>query len=708
MGNAFWRTDLTISNWGALEAQFTLKFLGNNQDGRSGPEHSYVLGVGQAITFNDVLQSVFEIPNGFGALLLSSVSSSLSMLGQTYTPGAGGTYGQTVPAACPHDWISEGTPNYILAVRQDAAFRTNLILANTTQQLLDVDVVLVNDQGDILGQKRYTLFPLGMTQVVGIIGDLGWKDPIGSAHLRLATPTPGGSFSAYAAVIDNVTNDPRTLLPSPGSGWLLPSSARVPGIGNAFWSTRVTISNRGESDSTVLMKFLGNNADGREGTERTVELQAGRSLTFNDVLGSLFGIDSGFGAIAMTPATATLLMASQTTTPGNGGTFGQSVPAVATHDLITCATPGSISGIREDASFRTNLILANASEFSVDVEVTLVNSDGQTSASRQYRLFPKGMTQVTQVVRTLGITDSVVGDRLVLVALTPGGAFAAYASVIDNVTNDPRTLLPSLHRQFLAEATVFAGGLFSNLKLCGITFTPENRTLYLGNIGSAGLEILTSKLENGVWTAPVVAEFSKRFNGRSWDFNPRISPDGSKLFFASGRPISGSTIKDDDIWVMDRIENRWSEPQNLGSPVNTTNHEYLPTVTSDGTLYFARLGDILRSKLIAGKYSAPEKLGYPINTGSDDFSPFVTPDENLLLFSSDRPGGFGGYDLYASRRNNKVWSTPQNLGPKVNSSTWERYPTLSPDGKSLFFIRDREGLSDFEIFQIDASVLGLD
>ncbi len=98
--------------------------------------------------------------------------------------------------------------------------------------------------------------------------------------------------------------------------------------------------------------------------------------------------------------------------------------------------------MREDASFRTNLILANGTEAPVDVDVSLVSEAGAVLGSRRWSLLPLGMTQVSRVVRELGVSADVSGARLVLSTPTAGGAFAAYASVIDARTNDPRTLLP--------------------------------------------------------------------------------------------------------------------------------------------------------------------------------------------------------------------------------------------------------------------------
>ena len=97
-------------------------------------------------------------------------------------------------------------------MREDAAFRTNLVLANGTESALDVDVLLVGTDGAPLGSRRWALPPLGMTQVSRVLNAFGLAQAPAGARLVLATPGSGG-LAAYAALIDNVTNDARTLLP---------------------------------------------------------------------------------------------------------------------------------------------------------------------------------------------------------------------------------------------------------------------------------------------------------------------------------------------------------------------------------------------------------------------------------------------------------------------------------------------------------------
>ena len=446
-GGSFYTTDLTVANRTASAASVTLKFLGHDTDGRNGAESALSIGAGQAVTLSDVLGNTFNLPSGYGAIRVTSQAASLNVLGQTATPGpTGGTFGQSVPASAQGDLVTVSSPRSIAGVREDGSFRTNLILANATESNLSAAVTLVSTNGATLGSATYPLLPLGMIQVTQVVRDLGVTADVVGAQLLLSTPTAGGAFAAYASVIDRTTNDPRTLLPQlagDAGPWILPSSARVSGQGGSFYTTDLTVANRGAADASVTLKFLGHDTDGRGGVQQVFSLGAGKTATYPDVLGNAFGLTSGYGAIRISSPSPSLNILGQTSTPGpNGGTFGQSVPAVGSAELATTSASRSIVAIREDGSFRTNLILANATEASLTVDAKLLSGAGVQLAAGSYSLPPLGMTQVTQVVRDLGIGANIQNAQLVLSTATAGGSFAAYASVIDKTTNDPRTLLP--------------------------------------------------------------------------------------------------------------------------------------------------------------------------------------------------------------------------------------------------------------------------
>jgi Tol biopolymer transport system component len=254
---------------------------------------------------------------------------------------------------------------------------------------------------------------------------------------------------------------------------------------------------------------------------------------------------------------------------------------------------------------------------------------------------------------------------------------------------------PYAAKKVLNEATIFAKGIVSTGSYeFAPAFTPDGKTLYY-NITSPTENfhtIVESRYVKGKWSPPQVTPFSGQYS----DLNPFVTPDGSALFFSSNRPASNGAKKDFNIWMVKKTLSGWSEPYNLGAPINTDANENAPSTTSDGTLYFManRKGgkgglDIYRARFVNGTYTEPENLGDVINTERFELECTVSPDERFLIFAADRPGGLGGADLYISYRRNASWTPPANLGPKVNSPAWDSWARLSPDGRYLFFASTR-------------------
>ena len=222
-----------------------------------------------------------------------------------------------------------------------------------------------------------------------------------------------------------------------------------------------------------------------------------------------------------------------------------------------------------------------------------------------------------------------------------------------------------------------------------IAMAPDGKSVYFTRgVKYAKLSvILVSHLRNGSWSTPQVADFSGRYR----DKDPCFSPDNQKLYFSSDRPVPGTQRKGFDIWVVERKGQRWSEPVNLGSPVNTGEDEESPSLTADGTLYFTSdrkgtLGDldIYRARRNGQGFSEPENLGAGINTERPELAVCIEPHERFLIFASQRPG-FGNSDLFITHSENGQWSPVKNLGSGINTAAEEHSPSLSPDGQLLFF-----------------------
>ncbi len=256
----------------------------------------------------------------------------------------------------------------------------------------------------------------------------------------------------------------------------------------------------------------------------------------------------------------------------------------------------------------------------------------------------------------------------------------------------------------ISEPTVFAPGVISTSDYeCVPQFSPDGKTLYyVKSTPDANFwTIVFSRFENGKWSEPQVAPFS----GQHSDADEFITADGERMFFISRRPVSPGISPNAagklDIWVMHKTTGGdWSEPKNLGTPVNSEGSEFFPTLTKDGTLYFGsgRKGgkggiDLYRSRLVNGKYQEPENLGDAINTTFDEFEPYIAPDESfLILMASGRPDGLGGFDLYISYNRSGQWTKAQNLGAPINSSADELSPKITPDGKYFFWASTRSAI----------------
>jgi hypothetical protein len=252
-----------------------------------------------------------------------------------------------------------------------------------------------------------------------------------------------------------------------------------------------------------------------------------------------------------------------------------------------------------------------------------------------------------------------------------------------------------------------------------LSIAPDGNSFYFTQIdslpdGTQGGVLYESRLVGNTWGEPRVLEFSGQYE----DYDPVPSPDGSRIYFMSVRPIGGTEPRpDNDMWVVARKGTGWGEPKHLGPVVNSDAYDGNPGVTKDGTLYFfsTRPGgvgssDMYRSRLVDGDYTKPENLGPPVNTEHWEGPHYIDPSERFLLFYSGRPGGYGrGGDLYVSYYTAEGWSKPENLGPVVNTEDSSITPFIGLDKKWLYFGRvDQQKNKTLFYIDIKATPIDLD
>lgn len=218
-----------------------------------------------------------------------------------------------------------------------------------------------------------------------------------------------------------------------------------------------------------------------------------------------------------------------------------------------------------------------------------------------------------------------------------------------------------------------------------------------------------SQFVNGEWLEGLPV--SNKFNTNSHEGMCTIVRDGQTMFFTAceREGVKGPC----DIWQADVTENMEIEAVTaIRGAVNSEKWESQAAISCDGsTLYFAsdRDGgyggtDIWKStRLLDGSWSEPVNLGPNINTPSYEESPFITNDGQTLYFSSDGHTGLGDQDIYMSRLDVEGnWGTPVNLGPPINSAHRELCFFLCADGKTGYFASDRpDGFGGLDIYKVE-------
>lgn len=199
-----------------------------------------------------------------------------------------------------------------------------------------------------------------------------------------------------------------------------------------------------------------------------------------------------------------------------------------------------------------------------------------------------------------------------------------------------------------------------------------------------------------------------------------LSPDGRFLIFTKcaledgsyGGALSGEGSC--DLFISRRIGDRWGVPQNLGTPVNSSHWETQPSMASDGrTIYYIR-GSVARDGIKSmdiwtttmgddGSWSRPIKLGENINTPYQEESVQIHPDGQTLYFSSNGHPGFGGLDIFMSRKQaDGTWGPALNLGYPINSSADENSILVDASGRIAYFASDRAGgLGDLDLYSFE-------
>jgi len=237
-----------------------------------------------------------------------------------------------------------------------------------------------------------------------------------------------------------------------------------------------------------------------------------------------------------------------------------------------------------------------------------------------------------------------------------------------------------------------------NVGTAGLSADGQKMIIFMGGIDDPGNLYLITRTGQ-TWSKPSV--LSTAINSKYLETTASITPDGKTIYFASNRPGGKGGL---DLYRTELQANgTWSTPVNLGEPINTPDDEDAPFIHPDmKTLYFTSNGhntmggrDIFMSKLVNGKWTKPENLGYPVNTTANDNYFTLLADGSRAYFSSDRKGGFGAQDIYYMDMPPHAAGIPLTMikGKIINGETGKPIPTKiyvidNKTNKRLEFVYD--------------------
>lgn len=245
------------------------------------------------------------------------------------------------------------------------------------------------------------------------------------------------------------------------------------------------------------------------------------------------------------------------------------------------------------------------------------------------------------------------------------------------------------------------------------TLIPESNKAYLAELDHK-IEICNNA--KAITADPVnmmIKNLGPEINSQYPDYSPVISADESILLFTSRRPENVGGLMDDDgqyfediyISYQNEDETGWTQAKNVGPPINTPGHEATIGTSIDGQIVFIYRddedsGSIYITSMQGDNWTVPEKVGGDVNSKYWESHATLSADGNTLYFVSNRPGGYGGRDIYRCKKlPTGQWSKAMNLGPHINTPYEEDSPFLQPGNNRMYFSsQGHKSIGGFDIF----------
>lgn len=457
-----WRTDLWIFNPGLTALDLAVEFLPEDTDNWlvDHPTLELTIPAQGTAALEDVLVLIPGVVENnqavIGSVLINRPEDDQQpvpvITSRTFNQQATGSFGQFVPAASVPPNASDRL--FMTGLSHTSESRTNIRLANLGTEAVEVTLFVLSADGHWLGQPVYrTIEALSTTQINGIAEEAWAGTDLEVFSVRVDTDVD--SVLAWASVVDNLTGDPVLFdgfAANPASRTLwVPGVAHLPGANNSQWRSDITLFNPAVFPLDTELNYFPSEEMTPPPALEVINLQPAKALFYPDVLASDFlapGDESkGYFVISGTGHEPPLAAAARSyNLDPAGGTFGQNLSVFDGADWISPGGRAFIPGVTlssaTDVGFRTNIGMLNVDPDTwAEIALTLLDSQGNVTGQLSSFWLAGGELSQFNLASRLGLSDiELVGT--VIIEHLGGGPIVAYASVIDNRTQDP-ILIPA-------------------------------------------------------------------------------------------------------------------------------------------------------------------------------------------------------------------------------------------------------------------------
>jgi len=377
----------------------------------------------------------------------SAVSVQTVASSRTYNSTPTGTFGQYIPAIPFSQFIgqaADGAAKSVLSLQQiaqSAAYRTNFGVVEGAGEPANVLVHIFDNAGtEVAPAIAISLLP-GEHQQRNLLAENGITLTDGRFEVEVVSAT--GKVTAYASVIDNLTNDPLMVFPVLKGG---ESATRyvIPGVadinnGFASWRSDIRFFNPTTAAVTATLAYFPQPGNAPAGSTKQLTIPAGQVVPVDNALQQLFALtNSGGSLLVTTPSTSKLIVTARTYNQTANGTYGQFVPAVTPAGSVGLSDNRVLQLLQLESSdkLRTNLALVETNGSPVTIEISAIPPDSKVAPKTQLTLAANQFIQLNDILKSFGL-GTVYNARITVKVLSGSGRVTAGASVIDAGTQDP-------------------------------------------------------------------------------------------------------------------------------------------------------------------------------------------------------------------------------------------------------------------------------